>query len=457
MSHPPIHVQDVPKVCALSGLHVPAQLQVSIDDTLVGTLAEAGDLWRFNYAPQWLSDAARFALAPALPLQEGDIVDGGSDRPVQWYFDNLLPEEQQRTLMASDARLDSANAFALLAHYGAESAGSLTLLPPGQSLSPGSREVLADAELSQRIRGLPRTSLAAGAAKRMLLAGAQHKLAVIEQDGQLYQPLGAEPSTHILKPDSTSDGYPHSVANEWFVMRLAGRMGLQVPRVERRYVPEPVFIIERFDRVVTANAVHRRHAIDACQLLNLAASFKYSLGSIDTLAAIVQHCRSKLATRLRLFDWLVFNVLTGNNDAHLKNLSFLVDSEGIELAPHYDLLSTACYETAAFEGPDARWPTHSEMAWPILGMQHFHTLRFDDLVAAGVALGLPPQLATRRLSDQVERIGTEARALYAQVQQDNAAWLQRFDMGATLEGEAHLLRTLIHVVIDEMVRQLARR
>lgn len=456
MSRPPVELKDVLKVTTLSGLHYPRRLQVSIDDTPVGILAEAANLWRFTYSPSWLTDPRAFPLSPALPLQDADIIDGGSERPVQWYFDNLLPEEQQRTLMAADARLDNADAFALLTHYGAESAGSLTLLPPGQTLPPGSRVALSDAELSERIQGLPRTSLAAGAAKRMSLAGAQHKLAVIESEGYLYQPLGAEPSTDILKPDSTSEGYPHSVANEWFVMRLAHRMGLQVPRIERRYVPEPVFIIERFDRVISAGgAVHRRHAIDACQLLNLAGSFKYTLGSIETLAAIVQLCRSKVATRVRLFDWLVFNVLTGNNDAHLKNLSFLVDHAGIELAPHYDLLSTACYETGAYEGRDARWPARSELAWPILGVEHFHQLRFEHLLAAGEALGLKAPAARRQLMRQLQRIGDEARLLYEQTQKENEPWLQQLDIGATLEGEARFLRTLIHVIIDEMVRQLS--
>src|SRR3546814_2173862 len=83
---------------------------------------------------------------------------------------------------------------------------------------------LADAELSARIRALPQHSLAAGAQKCMSLAGAQHKLAVILRDGQLLQPVGSEPSTHILKPDHPDPDYPHSAVNEWFVMRLARRM-----------------------------------------------------------------------------------------------------------------------------------------------------------------------------------------------------------------------------------------
>lgn len=455
MNTPPVDLRDALKVTALSGLHYSRRLDVSIDEVPVGTLAEAANLWSFSYSPEWLANPHRFPLAPALPLQDEAIFDGASDRPVQWYFDNLLPEEEQRGLMAVDAKVDGADAFALLAYYGAESAGSLTLLRPGTALEPGSRVALPDAELSQRIQQLPRTSLAAGAVKRMSLAGAQHKLAIIEREGVLYQPLGAEPSTHILKPDNTSENYPHSVVNEWFVMSLARRMGLQVPDVERRYVPEPVFIIERFDRDITSTGVHRRHAIDACQLLNLDRAFKYRLGSVETLVGIVQRCRSKLMTRMRLFDWLVFNVLTGNNDAHLKNLSFLVDEAGIELAPHYDLLSTACYETRAYAGDGARWPAMSELAWPILGVSRFSELGFDQLVAAGEALGLQKKVATRRLVGQLDRIVGEAQALYEQALAENAGWTERFGIGTTLQGEMQFLRTVVHAVIKDMVRQLS--
>ncbi|WP_278249933.1 HipA domain-containing protein [Azotobacter chroococcum] len=84
---------------------------------------------------------------------------------------------------------------------------------------------------------MPSVPLVEGAFKRMSLAGAQYKLAVVLQDGQLFEPSGRMPSTHILKPDHPHESYAHSVINEWFVMTLAGRLGLAVPRVERRYVP----------------------------------------------------------------------------------------------------------------------------------------------------------------------------------------------------------------------------
>jgi serine/threonine-protein kinase HipA len=57
-------------------------------------------------------------------------------RPVQWYFDNLLPEEKLREQIALDARLrDKDDAFALLEYLGAESAGALILLPPVSATS----------------------------------------------------------------------------------------------------------------------------------------------------------------------------------------------------------------------------------------------------------------------------------------------------------------------------------
>ncbi len=450
-------LRDAIKVTELSGLtyRAPRRLQASIDGSTVGTLTENAGLWTFTYAPEWLASAERFELSPALPLQAETIVDGASERPVQWYFDNLLPEEMQRDLMAADAKLDKADAFGLLAYYGEESAGSLTLLRPDTTLAPGAVQALPDEVLSQRIHGLPRTSLAAGAAKRMSLAGAQHKLAIIERDGNIYEPKGAEPSSHILKPDSTSTDYPHSVVNEWFVMTLARRMGLDVPDVERRYVPVPVFIIERFDRAVNASGIHRLHAIDACQLLNLAAVFKYREGSIETLKEIVELCRSTLKTRMRLFDWIVFNVLTGNNDAHLKNLSFLVDNDGIELAPHYDLLSTACYETRAYAEDRAQWPAHSELAWPLLGVKHFSALSHAHLLDVGEALGMSRKAAMNQLNAQLNRIEGEAAALLEEAIRDNADWLQRLGSGDVFEGEVRCLRTVVHGVIKDMVRQLS--
>lgn len=350
-------------------------LHAFINQTHIGTLQEVGGLWSFQYAADWLNNRRCYALSPHLPLTADPLRDGESMRPVQWYFDNLLPEENQRILLARDAQLDAADAFGLLAWYGSESAGSVTLLPPdATSHTAEPLHPLPDDALERRIQQLPNAPLTHAAIKRMSLAGAQHKLAVVLQDGALFEPAGATPSTHILKPDHPGQDYPHSVINEWFVMRLAGRLGLDVPTVHRRYVPSPAYLIDRFDRIPDGPRWQRRHVIDACQLLGLDRGFKYSQGNMENLATLANACRSPAVARARLFSWLVFNVLVGNSDSHLKNLSFLVSHEGIALAPFYDLLSVATYDTPAFN--QKAWPAHTRLAWPIFGVGHFSDIKF---------------------------------------------------------------------------------
>lgn len=429
-------------------------LRALINQTEVGTLQEVAGLWSFQYSEAWLNNGQRFALSPHLPLTAEHTLDGATRRPVQWYFDNLLPEEGQRRLLASDARLEAADAFGLLAWYGAESAGSITLLSPEAEV-PGNEALrpLPDLALEERIRRLPKVPLTHAAIKRMSLAGAQHKLAVVLEDGALFEPAGGSPSTHILKPDHPDDDYRHSVINEWFVMRLAKRLGLDVPEVHRRYVPSPVYLIDRFDRVHGKTGWQRRHVIDACQLLGLDRSFKYSQGSMENLAALAKACRSPAVARTRLFGWLVFNVLVGNSDAHLKNLSFLVSHEGVQLSPFYDLLSVACYDTPAF-GKQA-WPDQTQLAWPILDIQHFSDIRRGLLLEAGGRLNLAKGTAERVLESLRGRIVAETEALYAEVEAENARLIaERPQLGITLTGETRCLRSILHTVVNEMARQL---
>jgi len=430
-------------------------LQAFIDQTPVGILQEIQGLWSFQYAQPWLKNPRCFALSPHLPLTLEPLVDGASKRPVQWYFDNLLPEENQRFLLAKDARLNAADSFSLLAWYGAESAGSLTLLPtdaPPQSAEP--LRPLSDDHLEARIHQLPKAPLTRAAIKRMSLAGAQHKLAIVLRDGALFEPAGATPSTHILKPNHPDEDYPHSVINEWFVMRLAKRLRLDVPDVHRRYTPSPVYLINRFDRIPTPQGWQRQHAIDACQLLGFDRSFKYSQGNMDNLASLAMACRSPAVARSRIFVWLVFNVLIGNSDAHLKNLSFLVSHEGIQLAPFYDLLSIAAYESRAFDRQG--WPTHTTLAWPILGANRFSDIHRDLGLEAGAVLSLTKGTAERLLEHIRGRIELEAQALYDEVQTENMRIVQaRPGLAATMAGESRCLRTILHTVIKDMAQRLA--
>lgn len=84
----------------------------------MGTVIEENDIWCFTYDSDWLASPTAFPLSPAFPLQAERFPDGSSKRPVQWFFDNLLPEESMRTMMAREAGVNESDAWGLLAHYG---------------------------------------------------------------------------------------------------------------------------------------------------------------------------------------------------------------------------------------------------------------------------------------------------------------------------------------------------
>lgn len=413
------------------------QLEVWLEETRVGVLYEQGNLWGFRYDPDWR--ASGFDLSPALRRQVGDIADGASQRPVQWFFDNLLPEEGARLLLAQDAGIDAADAFGLLGRYGPESAGALTLLVPGLALPPPRLEPLPDAALSTRIRALPRQPLGHAAPKRMSLAGAQHKLAVVLHDGQLWEPVGRAASTHILKPDHERvEDYPHSAVNEWFCMRLAAACGLPTPEVALRHVPEPVYLVRRFDRAGDGLAARRLYALDACQALSLDRVFKYQQASVQRLAELVALCRRPAATRIALLRWQIFNLLIGNGDAHLKNLSFLRRPDGVELAPHYDLLSTAVYRAPDWRGAELVIPTGTART--------FGEVRRADVIEFGAALGVPGPAAVRQLDRLCVDLPGKAATLLAAYEAG--------EHGPVWPGEARLLRQIALGVVADAVRGL---
>lgn len=427
------------------------ELHAFINDRRVGVLAEDSDVWSFAYDPVWAGDPRSFDLSPALPRSRGCIVDGASERPVQWYFDNLLPEEGLRTIYAADARLASEDAFGLLAWFGAESAGSLVLLPPDHDVTATKgRRLLPDNDLSARIRNLPRIPLMRDAPKRMSVAGAQHKLLVVLDGDDLYEPLPGDASSHILKPNYPDDAWAHSAINEFYTMRLAHELGIVVPPVFRRYVPEPVYIVERFDRIREGGVVTRRHAIDTCQLLGRARTFKYAAATVDSLSVIADACRSPAAARLWLYRWLVFNLIVGNGDNHLKNISALVSADGIELAPAYDLLSTAAYTTRALSD-QPRWP-NVDLALPLPNAREFSAVTRATTLEAADALGVPATIARRELKRMVDRAATAASALIEKVEDDNA----RVPEAAkpNLAAEMRLLRTIDKVVVADMLARL---
>jgi len=176
-------------------------------------------------------------------------------RHVEWFFENLLPEGRLRELIASRDRIDPKDTWALLLRHGQDTAGALSLLPETvdasgvqEKLLPLSRDALQDKIQESRSRNLP--LMASWDDIRMSLAGAQEKLGLrIDAQGAMFLPEGTAASTHIVKPENASADFPFCPANEFFCMRLAAELKVPVPQVDLLHLPEPLYVIERFDRV----------------------------------------------------------------------------------------------------------------------------------------------------------------------------------------------------------------
>jgi serine/threonine-protein kinase HipA len=347
------------------------ELNIYVDQTLVGTLGENNNIWVLDYDPAWAARDDSFDLSPALPRTTLRHLDGATLRPVQWYFDNLLPEEELRRVAAKDAGLkDQDDAFALLQYLGAESAGSLTLLPPGVPL-PQDRALqpLGYPELSRRIQQLPRSSLSRQAPKRMSVAGAQHKLLVVVKGTDLYEPVGghtldAHPQARPpQREDLSSLGIPgaahHAVGRRSRAVGAScGFAGGAGARVRHRAIrPQNGRAADapgnRRTSSSRATAAHHRRLPVAQQVPPLQALWCDGRGASRGHRA---HRGTPWPCLNACSRWLVFNLLVANDDCHLKNLSFIVQANTITLAPHYDLLATGVYHTGSFAGADGRWP-----------------------------------------------------------------------------------------------------
>jgi serine/threonine-protein kinase HipA len=182
---------------------------------------------------------------------------------------------------------------------------------------------------------------------RLSLAGAQEKLAVGFQNDKVALIKGTTPTTHILKP--LTERIADSVHNELFCMRLARKVGIPTPTVTIHFVGNaPCYIVERYDREKAKDGtITRIHQEDFCQALGILPEIKYEGEGGPSIAKCQEilsaHSVKPAFDQLRFLDILIFNYLIGNADAHGKNFSLLYKETKPELAPAYDLISTAVY------------------------------------------------------------------------------------------------------------------
>jgi serine/threonine-protein kinase HipA len=309
----------------------------------------AGTLWvheqraetaTFRYSDSYLASSVSHDLDPALPKSAGifqsprgeplfgAFADSAPDR---WGQNLMRREERERAAAANETPRSLRNADFLLGVRDDVRQGAIRFRRPGTRdyYSTHRKAVPRLIELPRLLHAVDhldddtdaqdmRDLIDAGSS----LGGARPKAAVIDVSGQLA----------IAK-------FPRSDDDEWDVagweeveLRLARRSGLTVSDSRLSVVAgRHVLIVHRFDRsagrrVGFASALTMLEATDGDQRSYL------------EIAEVIERQSPTVTSDLReLYCRIIFSVLTGNTDDHLRNHAFLRQGRGWALSPAYDL------------------------------------------------------------------------------------------------------------------------
>ncbi|NTW53571.1 MAG: type II toxin-antitoxin system HipA family toxin [Chlorobaculum sp.] len=144
---------------------------------------------------------------------------------------------------------------------------------------------------------------------------------------------------YILKPPSQR--FPQLPEIEDLTMHMAEALRIAtVPHcLIRMKSGKLAYLTRRIDRTKKG----KLHMEDMCQITGRLTENKYD-GSYEQIAkAILRFSVNPRLDVINFFGMVLFCFLTGNADMHLKNFSLIdiPEKEGVNLAPAYDLLSTA--------------------------------------------------------------------------------------------------------------------
>ncbi len=90
-----------------------------------------------------------------------------------------------------------------------------------------------------------------------------------------------------------------------------------------------------------------------------------------------------------------------------------------------------------------------------MGVRRFAEIDRPLLLEAGLALGLATTTAQRLIENLRSRIVQATEALYTEYEEENAKVLSRQPrVPASMAGESRCLRTILHVVIKYMAKQI---
>jgi serine/threonine-protein kinase HipA len=311
--------------------------------------ARSGDVYSFEFDPDWLTRRDPIALDPDLlpapgrtypspgRTQFGIFMDSAPDRwgrTLMQRREALLASQEKRpvrTLIEWDFLLgvhDYSRLGALRFRADPQSPflddALINAAPPLTSL----RKLQAAARAIEDDRGSDDAGLQAALDQLLApgssLGGARPKASVLDEHGRPC----------IAKFPSSQDEWDVG-AWEAVVHTLARNAGIRVPANRTvRFTPDGhTFIAQRFDRTLTGG---RLAFVSAMTLLQRAdgdndASYLELVDLLQSRGAQTQvDCEE-------LFRRVVFSICISNTDDHLRNHGFIVSSSGFVLSPVFDI------------------------------------------------------------------------------------------------------------------------
>ena len=375
------------------------KIEISGESKLVGRLlySNSSDAV-FQYDKDYLAESFAMPISISLPFQE----DAFSSLQTKKFFEGLLPEGFTRRTVAEWLKVDENDYISILHGLGNECLGAIQIIDENDKES-NTYETLSVEEIKRLANEGSSKSTEIILATHLSLAGASGKVGLYfgEEQNKWYLPKGKAPSTHIVKQSHVR--LNNLVTNEQLSLMTAKLLGIDVADsfimdTGKKQDTDVLLASKRYDR--TFNGAEKRidgllcplrlHQEDFSQAMGISSGNKYEREGDEYLrrmfALIRTHSSNPLEDTAELWRRMVFNVLIGNCDGHIKNNALLYSSnlKSLRLAPAYDIVSTVIYK-----------PFNRDMSIYLGGENNLDRINMEILTEAAIDAGLGRRLAVR--------------------------------------------------------------
>jgi serine/threonine-protein kinase HipA len=314
----------------------------------------------FAYDERYIDAGCYAPISISLPFQ----MEPFSASKTKNLFESLLPEGFSRRAIADWIKTDPNDYITILTALGKECLGAIKITDTDKSTAMHYEELSLEEVKALAAEGATKSTQIL-METHLSLTGASGKVGLLydSKTKRWFLPKGEAPSTHIVKQSHVR--LNQIVLNEQLCMLAAKNCGIDVPEsfiidLGKGTDDQVLFATKRYDRALEEGpqidgiiAPLRLHQEDFAQALGIAAADKYESENkryLKRIFSLIQdNCQNPIEDKKKLLERIVFNVLIGNTDCHVKNYSLLYskDLKSVSLAPAYDIVATQVYNTTS--------------------------------------------------------------------------------------------------------------